>query len=726
MREAAAEPDSLIAQEYRKLLQRSERGFRDPQYKPERTALDFDPARSSVKLIAYYLPQFHLIPENEEAWGRGFTEWMNVTRALPQFAEHYQPHLPGDLGFYDLSNEDVLERQTALARKYGIFGFCIHYYWFRGQRLLEKPLSALYRRKDLDIRFCLCWANETWSRRWDGSEDDVLIPQIHTPETDKRFIEDAVRYMDDPRYVTIDGRLVLVVYRSELLPDPERTIEHWRNVALKAVGKDLFLLRAMTFKPTTLAKGFDASVEFPPHRLNASDTSTSKTLFNPSFSGQIFDYPGLLPTVKRQFREYDFPVIPTAIPGWDNTPRRGSAGACYHGSTPAHYAAWLAEAAYFAQRKPVGGSSYVFINSWNEWGEGAHLEPDQRFGHAYLRATLEVLRPYCADASTPAPLPIATIPAAGSAEKCDTALVVHASCPDRLHAVLDGMDHLNEQGLFISISEGTERELMPAIARLAPRANIFIFADKGRALRPFLYILERIIDHGYRYLVKLPARADEEGPRREDVLPLLALCRPPAMRELFAKHPRLGLLAPAGQVRSSTRDMGSSGNRAWLERLCHDLKLGALPREFSFVGNGMYAGRVDALERLTQVNRLGHGSRRNWTRRTAPWPTRSTASSESCLRTSNWRWHRSGCSMAGSSCIRTKRRGRARHDAARRSDEVAGANVHPRRRRAPDGHLGRGPGGQPAGRGHCKQSGGRHPGRQRPRLLGIAHDLRTP
>src|SRR5262249_55062854 len=285
---------------------------------------------------------------------------------------------------------------------------------FRGKRLLEKPLATLYRRKDLDIRFCLCWANETWTRRWDGSEAEVLVRQIHTPESDGRFLEDAVRYMDDPRYIKIDNRPVLVVYRSELLVDPERTTEHWRRIALRSLGTDLFLLRAMSFKPTTPVKGFDASVQFPPHHLDAADTSGSKTLFNPAFSGRVYDYPALLSTVRRQFREYDFPVVPAVMPGWDNTPRCGSAGACYHGSTPAHYAAWLAEAANFAKQKPVGGSSHVFINAWNEWAEGAHLEPDQKFGHAYLRATVEALRPYCEVVGrSPASLPIATIPTRG-------------------------------------------------------------------------------------------------------------------------------------------------------------------------------------------------------------------------------------------------------------------------------------------------------------------------
>jgi len=610
MRDPATDPNSLIAGEYRKLLDRSERSYRDPEYKPERAAHDFDPVRSCVQLVAYYLPQFHIIPENESSWGRGFTEWTNVTRAVPQFPGHYQPHLPSDLGFYDLSNEETLERQAALARNYGISGFCIYYYWFGGKRLMERPLATLYRRKDIDIGFCLCWANETWSRRWDGSEDEILIPQIHTPETDERFIDEVVRYMDDPRYITIDGRPVLAIYRGELLVEPERTIARWREVALKRLGKDLFLLRAMTFKPMLQVPGFDAAVQFPPHHLDIVDTRASRMPFRPDFSGRIYDYPALLPSIKRQLRDYDFPVVPTVMTAWDNTPRRASAGACFHGSTPAAYAAWLAEAAYFARQKPVGGSSFVFINSWNEWGEGAHLEPDQKFGHAYLRATAEALRPYCEqEVPSAGPLPVAAIPAAGAARMSDTAVIVHASCRDALLSILKRLDGLGERDLFISISQGTEGLLMPAIARLAPRANVLVFAERGRDVRPFLHVLERIIDRDYPYFVKLRAErtavaANGSAAGDDGVSPLLELCRAPAMRELFHADGRVGLLAPAGQVRSSTHDMGSSGNLAWLERLCRELRLGGVPRQFSFVENN-FAGRVDALDRLTQVNRSG-------------------------------------------------------------------------------------------------------------------------
>jgi GT2 family glycosyltransferase len=493
MRDTAADSDSLIAQEYRKRLQTTERGYFDPEYKPERASLDFDPACSSVQLIAYYLPQFYLIPENEEAWGRGFTEWTNVTRALPQFAGHYQPHLPSDLGFYDLSNEEALERQVALARRYGISGFCFHYYWFGGKRLLEKPVATLHRRKDLDIRFCLCWANETWSRRWDGSEDEVLVPQIHRPESEKQFIEDAVRYMDDPRYLTIDERPVLVVYRSELLVDPEQTLEHWRNVALKSVGKDLFLLRGMTFKPTAGVNGFDASVQFPPHHLHPGVTSVPKVPFNAEFSGHIYDYAALLPFVERQLREYDFPFIPAVMTGWDNTPRRGGAGTCFHGSTPGDYAAWLTKAAAFAKQNPIGGSSCVFINAWNEWGEGAHLEPDQKFGHAYLRATVEVLRPYCevearsrsapSDAASPAiadrpsKAPAATTPV--QPRRCILVAGMHRSGTSAAARVINLLGADIASDLFDSIPGDNDRGFWESAATYALHDRLFAALDSA-------------------------------------------------------------------------------------------------------------------------------------------------------------------------------------------------------------------------------------------------------
>jgi len=344
-----------------------------------------------IKLIAFYLPQFHPIPENDAWWGKGFTEWTNVTKAVPQFIGHHQPQLPIDLGFYDLRNIEAMRRQIELAHKYGVYGFCFYHYWFAGKRLLETPINNLLEHSEVDMPFCLCWANENWTRRWDGMNHEILIGQQHSPEDDLAFIKDAARYFKDPRYIKVNGKLLFILYRPLLLPDLRQTVELWRDFCRQEGLGELFIagIKAFGFnKPYQY--GLDALVEFPPNSGFAPDITAAFSLFNPDFSGHIYDYTYY---AKRKdfFKSQGCVTFQGVMPGWDNTARRPNNPAIFHGSAPAAYQRWLENAICDTKQNASPEHQIVFINAWNEWAEGAHLEPDRKFGYGNLRATANAL-----------------------------------------------------------------------------------------------------------------------------------------------------------------------------------------------------------------------------------------------------------------------------------------------------------------------------------------------
>src|SRR5215472_3086218 len=226
------------------------------------------PAVSDVRLIAFYLPQFHPIPENDAWWGEGFTEWSNVKRARPNFVGHLQPHLPAELGYYDLPDANTREAQANLARAYGIHGFCYYYYWFNGRRLLNRPLDEVVQSGRPEFPFCVCWANENWTRRWDGGSEELLVAQEYSPENEQRLIADLLPLFRDPRYTRIDGRPLLLVYRANLRPEPQRATQTFRRAAREAGEAEPYLV--MVHLPETPPPGewgFDADLDFPPHSL---------------------------------------------------------------------------------------------------------------------------------------------------------------------------------------------------------------------------------------------------------------------------------------------------------------------------------------------------------------------------------------------------------------------------------------------------------------------------
>lgn len=358
-----------------------------------------DGSRLRARAIAYYLPQFHPIPENDQWWGRGFTEWTNTAKARPLFPGHYEPHVPSDLGFYNLRLPEAREAQAQMAREYGLEGFCYYHYWFGGKRLLERPFNEVLASGKPDLPFCLCWANETWSGIWHGEPRRVLIEQTYPGEADyERHFEAVLPALKDKRAIKVEGKPVFIIYSPRLLPDALAFTRLWRKLAEKAGLPGLYLI-GLANRNGPDGKvwrheehGFDgASVKNTGLAANSESNRWVRKFRRTKrrLLGQppnVYDYAKAIEHfVLEECRETK--VYPCAIPNWDNSPRSGTRGLILHNSTPELWRRHLRQVLAQVEHKP-DDHRILFVKSWNEWAEGNHLEPDLKFGHQYL----EVLR----------------------------------------------------------------------------------------------------------------------------------------------------------------------------------------------------------------------------------------------------------------------------------------------------------------------------------------------
>ena len=340
------------------------------------------------KILAFYLPQFHPIPENDAAWGVGFTEWANVRVARPNFRGHYQPRIPTDLGYYDLRDPSIMDRQAALAKQYGVHGFCYYYYNFSGQRVLDMPLERILQTGKPDIPFCLAWANENWTRTWVGESNKPILQHEYNAETNLSVILDLLRYMRHPLYIRVGTRPLLLVYRANVIPNVNGVVNLWRDICRREGIGEVFLasveaaeLASSNVDPQSL--GFDAAVEFPPHNAGAS-MSIRELQTNEAFRGLVFDYP----SVALRYASAPAPAYRRSrclIGAWDNTARR---------QTSPQYLqiVHLAPSVPGSRRSSTTRVATIqLMNSLslsmhgNEWSEGTYLEPDERFGYGFLK-----------------------------------------------------------------------------------------------------------------------------------------------------------------------------------------------------------------------------------------------------------------------------------------------------------------------------------------------------
>ena len=366
-----------------------------------------------AKLIAMYFPQLHAIPENDEWWGEGFTDWVNVRQAEPQFEGHNQPRIPLNNNYYDQSQLETLRWQIDLAKKNGLYGFCHYHYWFDGKQLLETPTNLMLQHKDLDMPFCLSWANETWSRRWDASDYDVLIKQTHPPDKRrwKLHFDYLIKAWTDDRAIKVDGKPVFVFYRPQYISDIDGLMDYWRELAVGAGLKGLYFMvqKNWEFSQRDYLQGFDAIFQFQPFESLYSPSFENSSKVYRSIASLFHRLPestqSLLRAVRTRFRQklefwdYDavwnniiqirndpeLPVYPGAFVDWDNTARYGKRARLFKDANPERFEHWFSQLVDTMEARDLP-EDFIFLNAWNEWAEGAYLEPDEKYGYGYLHA----------------------------------------------------------------------------------------------------------------------------------------------------------------------------------------------------------------------------------------------------------------------------------------------------------------------------------------------------
>lgn len=571
------------------------------------------PPQSDVKLIAYYLPQFHPIAENDAWWGKGFTEWTNVSKAVAQYEGHYQPRLPGELGFYDLRLSEVLHRQVELARLHGVHAFCFHFYWFAGKRLLERPLDQfLAVSRETGFPFCLCWANENWTRRWDGLENEVLIAQDYARGQAEALLKDLLVYVTHPNYITVEGKPVLLIYRADSIPHVERFVRTLRRKAKAAGLPGLHLVATNAFASgDPVASGFDAMAEFPPHGTSDHLVDHACRPLHMDFRGRVVSYSAAAAGVVSRYpavAKRRPALYPGVMPQWDNTARRLANAFILHGSTPAQYGRWLHAAAHLTRHINPPDRRFVFVNAWNEWAEGAYLEPDRRFGYAYLEATSRALA-QMADHRAELSVLVNDANARGR-KRCDTAIVLHLYFEELIGEFHDRLAQIGNRlraDVLLSVPEHwSPRAFADAISAFQP-ARVTVVENRGRDVLPFLGAHADIVSMGYRHACKVHSkrsqhRVDGDGWRHRLLDGLLSHEALDVIERRFIEDSQVGLAAPEASFVYGREELAYASNAANCEALSRAM---GLPfRQRDFVAGTMFWFRPEALKRLSQLQSI--------------------------------------------------------------------------------------------------------------------------
>lgn len=498
-------------------LQTTAAGTLSLAYESEyQTDTDFSEYTPDVKTLAFYLPQFHAIPENDEWWGKGFTEWSNTRKSLPKFDGHYQPREPhDDFGYYDLTDVNVIKKQAALARRHGLYGFCFYLYWFSGRRLLEKPLDILIAHPEIDINFCLCWANENWTRTWDGLEKNVLIGQNYSEEDPVNFIDDMKKYLTDKRYIRIKGKPVIIVYNPGHIQNIERFFTSMRRQAKNNGIGEILIWTCQTMFNTAetlkISHLIDAEAQFPPHNIDSTRENIGiKGVDLGGRTAGLMDYGNLaedfVNNIEASHRDEKIPLYHAAMMGWDNGARRDNGFSTFCRFNLKSFYNWVRAIKADALGKFKPEEAFIFINAWNEWCEGTYLEPDKKYGYANINTLSKAICdiPFDGGVKVVTDNQAAAAPAEASASATPAiAVQVHLFYTDLVGEIIENLNFIPYPfDCYISTdTDSKAKTIKKEFAENCKAVNVYVsrVENRGRDIAPFIRQMSPVIDR-YDYI----------------------------------------------------------------------------------------------------------------------------------------------------------------------------------------------------------------------------------
>lgn len=599
-----------------KLNERSFNNSSNEKSKLYEKNIDFSNCRTDIKALALYLPQFHTFKENDEWWGKGFTEWTNVKKGRPRFIGHNQPRIPDpSFGYYNLLDPDIFCKQVCLAKEHGIYGFAFYFYWFSGKKLMEQPLDLYLAHKELDFPFLFIWANENWTRRWDGHDDDILIKQEYDLKDPVNLVTDLKKYIDDKRYIRISGKPVVCIYKPDAIPDIQEFITIFRKTARETGIGDVLLWSCMGRGELTelgLDNLFDGQYEFPPLNMSL------KTVARP-YDGVSKSYNDFVDKIKNFETEHRKITVKTyrgTMLEWDCSARKEYNYWCFDGFSSEKFYVANKIIIDYTRRKFEEKNRFIFINAWNEWGEGTYLEPDVKYGYANINALSKALfdKPFSKMAIRYIGTAKNSIAVRNKWLKENTKIAVHAHVfyEELIAEIVEKTNNIPYPfNLFITTDTDAKKNILEEYVKHFSHAQQYFIAitdNRGRDVYPFITQLKPIYTE-YNFICHIHTKKslqNQYGSTWRNYLYENLLGNEDIIADIldiFLNETDVGFISPEN-IDFVHNQIEWGGNKANCDRLMlrlnKDFKITSAPP--SFPAGNMFWARSEAIKKIFNVN----------------------------------------------------------------------------------------------------------------------------